>query len=153
MVPLPGSGGDYFIKSLLALRNASPSRYCNDRKRLNIAIAVRTCCAKCWVLVFIWLRKSINSKIVLKCLYKNATKDYYPNMPINISSGRFITFCLVIYCYLCSVVDQIKYSTQYSLKLPEVLLSGSSKSHFTCFCYKVFYFSNFKDFNTIAPAC
>jgi len=24
---------------------------------------------------------------------------------------------------------------------------------FHCFCYKVFYYSNFKDFNTIAPAC
>ncbi len=25
--------------------------------------------------------------------------------------------------------------------------------HFHCFCYKVFYFSTFKDFNTVAPAC
>lgn len=25
--------------------------------------------------------------------------------------------------------------------------------HFHCFCYKLYYLSNFKDFNTIAPAC
>ncbi len=24
---------------------------------------------------------------------------------------------------------------------------------FHCFCYKLYYVSNFKDFNTIAPAC
>jgi hypothetical protein len=30
---------------------------------------------------------------------------------------------------------------------------ASDISTFHCFCYKAFYVSNFKDFNTSAPAC
>ena len=35
----------------------------------------------------------------------------------------------------------------------EVVICASPATHFHCFCHKAFYISNFKDFNTIAPAC
>lgn len=30
---------------------------------------------------------------------------------------------------------------------------ATRSSHFHCFCHKAYYISNFKDFNTQAPAC
>lgn len=35
----------------------------------------------------------------------------------------------------------------------DVVVRYIHPNHFHCFCYKLYYFSNFKDFNTVAPAC
>lgn len=46
---------------------------------------------------------------------------------------------------------------QYSCPIPagDVMdaLHVPAQVHFVCFCYKVYFVSNFKDFNTAAPAC
>ncbi len=35
----------------------------------------------------------------------------------------------------------------------DIVVHEIHPQHFHCFCYKLYYLSNFKDFNTIAPAC
>lgn len=35
----------------------------------------------------------------------------------------------------------------------DIVMHELHPQHFHCFCYKLYYLSNFKDFNTIAPAC
>jgi len=34
----------------------------------------------------------------------------------------------------------------------DIVLHEIHPQHFHCFCYKLYYLSNFKDFNTITPA-
>jgi len=46
-----------------------------------------------------------------------------------------------------------KYDAGSGARTAAVALRTIAASHFHCFCHKAFYISNFKDFNTSAPAC
>lgn len=50
--------------------------------------------------------------------------------------------------------QRLKYNT--TLPYPDAgrgTMLFSQPQHFYCFCYKVYFLSNFKDFNTLSPAC